>query len=70
MYIVLEFQTSNGKTSFIEPKVKGDVNTAYQAFYTACAAAAVSSVEMHTVMLVHASGSVVEKREFIHGGED
>ena len=70
MYIILEMQTANGATVVVPPVVKDSTNKAWQQFYTQCAAASVSSVETHTVMLIHASGSVLESRTFRHGGED
>ena len=69
MYIILEFQSLAGSTAIVPPVVKSDINKAYQEFYTHCAAAAVSAVEMHTVMLVYANGNVIESKTFNHGGE-
>ena len=70
MYIVLEFQTNGTSTAIVTPKGYVDFGKAQQAFYTACAAAAVSSVEQHTVMLVYHNGNVLESKEFRHGGEE
>ena len=67
MYIVLEFQTNSGATVIVTPKTHVTLEKALQAYYTACAAAAVSSVEQHTVMLVYCNGNVIESKEFRHG---
>ena len=70
MYIVFEMQTNGASTAVVTPKSNADLNTAQQVFYTACAAAAVSSVESHTVMLVNSNGMVIESKEFRHGVEE
>lgn len=67
MYIVFEMQTNGESTAIVTPKGYNDLATAQQAFYTACAAAAVSSVERHTVMLVYCNGNVLDCKEFRHG---
>lgn len=67
MYIVLEFQTNGESTAVVTPKTQATLEKAQQAYYTACAAAAVSSVEQHTVMLVYCNGNVIESKEFRHG---
>lgn len=67
MYIVLEFQTNGTSTAIVPPKGYVDFSKAQQAFYTVCAAASVSGVEQHTVMLVYCNGNVIECKEFRHG---
>lgn len=66
MYIILEFQTTSGVTAIVPPVAKSTLAEAQQAFFLTCSAAAVSSVEQHTVMLVYANGNVIESREFRH----
>lgn len=66
MYIVFEMQTNGESTAIVPPTVKADLPHAQQAFYTACAAAAVSDVEQHTVMLVYSNGNVIESKSFDH----
>lgn len=69
MYIIFEFQTNGESTAIVTPKSQNTLEKAQQAFYTACAAASVSSVEEHTVMLVYHNGNVIESKEFRHDGE-
>ena len=59
-------QTNGEQTAIVPPVDKPTLQEAQQVFHTACAAAAVSSVEMHTVLLVQANGVVKEKCVFQH----
>ena len=51
MYIINEYQTTNGITAIVTPTTREDRNQAISVFYTKCAAAAVSAVEIHTVTI-------------------
>ena len=62
MYIVLELQTTEEQTSSIVNAYNNE-GIAHQAYYTALAAAAVSSIPIHSVVLLNEKG-VVEKRDF------
>ena len=66
MYIVIEIQTSNGQASVLN-NTYANLNTAYQAYYTILAAAAVSQVEVHTAILLNEHGGVVSAESFEHG---
>ena len=66
MYIIYEMQTTNNDTAIVTPVKDPDINVARQAYYLACAAASVSSVQEHTVMLVNHHGTVIESKEFRH----
>ena len=70
MFVIYEMQTSNNDTAIVTPVKKQDINEAWQAFYTACAAASVSKVREHTVVLMHHSGNVIESKEFRHEVSD
>ena len=61
MYTIIELQTTNGTTIAAEPVTKQTIEEARQEYHTKGSYAAVSSVEIHTVMLVNAEGQNVEK---------
>ena len=61
MYTVLEMQTTNGVTIALDPVVKETAETARQEFWLKASYAAVSQVEIHTVMVVNAEGQNIEK---------
>ncbi len=69
MFIVIEMQTNDGATAIIPPSTHTDINVAYQKYYTILAAAAISSVETHTVMLVNETGAVIRCETFAHAHE-
>lgn len=66
MYLVLEIQTNNGTTAVVPAVAFTDLNRAYQKYYTALAAAAVSTVEVHTVMLFTEKGEMIRVEFFEH----
>ena len=61
MYTVLEMQTTGGVTTALPPVVKATVEEARQEYHLKASYAAVSAVEIHTIMLVNAEGQNVEK---------
>lgn len=69
MFIIQEIQT-NGTTSALTPAVTHtDRDQAEAAFHTVCAAAAVSSVEVHTVLMYNEHGEVVRREFYEHLSE-
>ena len=64
MYILIEMQTNNGTTAIVPPTTYSDLSIAYQAYYTALAAAAVSNVQIHTVVLMTPIGQIVRVETF------
>jgi len=70
MYIIIEMQTSGGVTAVVTPVVKDTLAEAQQAFYGTCSYAAVSAVQLHVVLLLHASGNVIDSKAFRHGGDE
>lgn len=67
MYIIHEYQTNKtGVTAVVPPVTKNTIDEAYNAYYTACAASAISSVPYHTVMLCYHNGNVIESKMFEH----
>ena len=63
MYILLEIQTENGTTSLLPALTYTDRYQAESEFYTKLSYAAVSEVDVHTVLLIDEHGNVL-KREF------
>ena len=61
MYTIIELQTNNGVTIAAQPVVKATIEEARQEYHTKASYAAVSSVEIHTVVLLNAEGQDVEK---------
>lgn len=70
MYIVLELQTTNGVTAIVPPASYDNINAAYQKYYTGLAAAAVSAVPVHTMMLINEFGNLIRVEYFEHPVEE
>lgn len=66
VYIVIELQINNGQVAIVPPTSFTDRNTAEQAFHTAAAAAAVSSVQKHSVTLLNQDAFPIERVDFEH----
>ena len=64
MYIVIEMQTS--ASTAVLTTAYSDINIAQQAFYSTCSFAVVSSIPVHTVMLVSETGRVIKCECFSH----
>ena len=64
-YLVIELQTNGGTTSNIVTQYS-TLAAAQQQFYTVCAAAVVSTVEMHAVLIVDETGFVMMNESFEH----
>lgn len=69
MFYIIEIQKSNaGTVALVPPVAKETRDTAEQAYHTALAAAAVSSVDCHTVLLINDIGeSVYPPQTYYHG---
>lgn len=65
MYIVFELQTNGENTAVLTTSYK-DRNTAFQKYHTILAAAAVSSVEVHTALIMNEYGIVEARETFEH----
>lgn len=63
MYILQEIQTNGSTTALVPARTYTDKNEAESAYHTALAAAAVSAVNVHTVLLFDEHGNTI-KREF------
>lgn len=66
IYVLIELQTNNGQVAVVPPTSFTDRNTAEQAFHTAAAAAAVSSVQKHSVALLNQDAFTIESVNFEH----
>lgn len=63
MYIIQEMQTNGTQTALVPALTYTDKNQAESAYHTALASAAVSNVQVHTVMMYDEHGNVL-KRDF------
>ena len=67
MFIVIELQTTGGTTgNFVFPYA--NLEDAYAKYYAILSAAAESSVEIHTALILTADGSVVRSEHFDRRG--
>lgn len=67
MFIVQELQTNKEKTALLPALVYETRQEAESAFHQALAAAAISSVEIHAVMLYTEEGAVQRTEVYRHG---
>lgn len=65
MYIVIELQTTNGKTSNIVT-TKPTYGEAMSAYHMILASAAISKVECHTAMVITPNGEYIDRRCYEH----
>ena len=63
MFIVLEMQTENSATALLPAPTYTDKNEAESAFHSKLASAAISSVDVHAVVMLDEHGNII-KREF------
>ena len=66
VYIIQELQTNNDQTDLLPAVTKTNYNEAVSVFHTKAASAAISSVEVHTIMLHDERGDILEKLTFSH----
>ena len=64
-YIVIEMQTANGTTAVLST-VKATLNEALNHYYTVLAAAAISSVPLHSATLLNERGQMIKYECFDH----
>ena len=68
IYIIIEIQKSNdGTCAIVPPMAYTDKNIAEQAYHTALAYAAVSSVNVHSVVMMDETGSRIKGETYYHG---
>ena len=66
MYIIQEMQTTNNQTALVPTRTFTDKNEAESAYHLALSSAAISQVEVHTVMLYDEHGNVVRREYYEH----
>lgn len=66
MYIIQEIQTSEGQTALLPAITQADWNEAISVFHQKASYAAISSVEIHTIMVYDEWGHIVETINFTH----
>ena len=64
-YIVIEMQTSNGLTAVLTT-TKATLNEAENKYHSVLAAAAISSVDVHSAALLNERGQLVKYECFEH----
>lgn len=69
MYTIIELQSTNGTTVVVPPVSFNNLNEAYQKFYMALAAAAVSAVPTHAVVMLNEKGEFIRSEYFEHNTE-
>ena len=69
MYIIQEIQTTGGQTALLPAVTFTDRNEAESAFHLKLGSAAVSSVEVHTVLMYDEHGNVLRREYYEHAGE-
>ena len=70
VYIIIEIQKSNNGTVAIVPPVSyTDQRLAEQAYHTALSYAAVSQVDVHSVVMLSDTGERIKGETYYHGGE-
>lgn len=68
MFIILELQTTNGQTAHILT-TKDTKEEAMSAYHMILAAAAISSVECHTAIVMNEEGRLVARESYRHTTE-
>ena len=66
MYTILEMQTNNGVTAVVPAAVKETRELAEQEYHSRLSFAAVSTVEIHTVVMLNAEGQRIKGECYKH----
>ena len=69
MYIVIEMQTNDGTTSTIT-NAYDDESLAFQKYHQILSFAAVSTVDVHTAVMMNEHGMVIRNEDFTHNSEE
>lgn len=71
VYIIIEIQKmNNGSCAVVPPTTFTDQRLAEQAYHTALAAAAVSQVNVHSVVMLDDTGARIKGETYYHGNAD
>ena len=68
-YVIIEMQTSNGSTAIVTPATYDNAIAAEAAFLTKCAAARVSGLDCHSVILVNERGKQIARKDYTNENE-
>ena len=66
MYIILEMQTNGDSTALVPPVTYKEQNQADSAYYQKLAAAAISSVTVHTISMLDEHGRLIRSDFYEH----
>ena len=66
MIILLEIQTENGSTALLPAATYTDKNEAESAYHSKLASAAISSVDVHTVLMIDEHGNTLRREFYEH----
>ena len=66
MYIIQEIQTSGGSTALLPAITKADKNEMESAVHSILASAAISSIEVHTVIVYDEHGNTIKREYYEH----
>ena len=69
MYIIQEIQTNGSNTALLPAITEQDRNRAESAFHSILASAAISSVNVHTVVMLDEHGNTVRREFYEHPAE-
>ena len=69
MYIIQEMQTNGSQTALVPALTYIDKNQAESAYHTALAAAAISAVQVHTVLMFDEHGNTLKRDYYEHLSE-
>ena len=70
VYIIIEIQKSNnGTVNIVPPASYTDERLAEQAYHTALSYAAVSQVDVHSVVMLNDVGERIKGETYYHGTE-
>lgn len=65
-FIVCEIQTSPESVAVVPPATYNDRNQAEQAYHQALAAAAVSTIPIHSVVMLDEAGAMIKHEVYYH----
>ena len=68
MYILQEIQTTNGQTALLPPATYTDRLEAESAYHARLSSAAISTVDIHAVMLHSEYGNILLREYYAHNG--
>ena len=66
MYIIQEIQTSGGQTALLPAITKADKNEMESTVHSILASAALSTVEVHTVIVYDEHGNTIKREYYEH----